>query len=64
MEALYDHEPVMDEHMDLRAGDIIAVSSTPPNGWWSGELVEKERRVAGKTVFPSMSVALCAEHDA
>ena len=39
--------------MDMKVGDIIAVTSTPEDGWWSGELVREGRRFAETTVFPS-----------
>ena len=38
---------------DFQAGDIIAVTSTPEDGWWSGELLDEARRVPGRTDFPS-----------
>jgi hypothetical protein len=49
---------------DFQAGDIIAVTSTPEDGWWSGEspcltalttgeLLDEARRVHGRTDFPS-----------
>jgi hypothetical protein len=27
----------LDSEFDFQEGDIIAVTSTPPDGWWSGE---------------------------
>lgn len=38
---------------DFQAGDIIAVTSTPEDGWWSGELLDEARRIPGRNDFPS-----------
>jgi hypothetical protein len=38
---------------DFQQGDIIAVTSTPEDGWWSGELLDEARRLPGRTDFPS-----------
>ncbi|KAJ3501829.1 hypothetical protein NLJ89_g9163 [Agrocybe chaxingu] len=39
--------------LSFDAGDIIAVTATPDDGWWHGEPVNESKRVAGKYVFPS-----------
>jgi Variant SH3 domain/SH3 domain len=39
VKALYDYTGEEDEELSFRAGDIIAVTDTPEDGWWSGELV-------------------------
>jgi hypothetical protein len=51
--ALYDYAATIDEEFDFQAGDIIAVSSTPEDGWWTGELLDEARRQKGRNVFPS-----------
>ncbi|KAJ3557355.1 hypothetical protein NM688_g1518 [Phlebia brevispora] len=56
--ALYDYEAVIDEEFDFQAGDIIAVTATPEDGWWSGELLDEQRRQPGRHVFPSNFVDL------
>ncbi|KAI9433754.1 hypothetical protein H4582DRAFT_1984918 [Lactarius indigo] len=40
------------------ANDIIAVTATPEDGWWSGELLDEKRRVQGRHIFPSNFVHL------
>ncbi|KAF8557883.1 hypothetical protein OG21DRAFT_1504869 [Imleria badia] len=51
--ALYDYSATIDEEFDFQAGDIIAVTDAPEDGWWSGELTDFARREAGRHVFPS-----------
>lgn len=51
--ALYDYAATIDEEFDFQAGDIIAVTSTPEDGWWTGELLDEARRQRGRNVFPS-----------
>jgi len=51
--ALYDYAATIDEEFDFQAGDIIAVTSTPEDGWWTGELLDETRRQRGRSVFPS-----------
>ncbi|KAN0081643.1 hypothetical protein V8E55_009267 [Tylopilus felleus] len=56
--ALYNYSATDDEEFDLRAGDIIAVTDAPKDGWWSGELLDETRRESGRDVFPSNYVRL------
>lgn len=56
--ALYDYTATIDEEFDFQAGDIIAVTSTPEDGWWTGELLDEARRQKGRNVFPSNFVCL------
>ncbi|KAG5641575.1 hypothetical protein DXG03_004701 [Asterophora parasitica] len=58
VKALYDYAATIDEEFDFQAGDIIAVTATPEDGWWSGELLDEERRQRGRHVFPSNFVCL------
>ncbi|KAJ3573236.1 hypothetical protein NP233_g2571 [Leucocoprinus birnbaumii] len=52
VEAMYDYKATIDEEFDFQAGDIIAVTAAPEDGWWSGELLDEARRVEGKNIFP------------
>jgi SH3 domain len=56
--ALYDYVATIDEEFDFQSGDIIAVTATPEDGWWSGVLLDDARRVPNRTVFPSNFVCL------
>ncbi|KAL6305138.1 hypothetical protein BKA93DRAFT_780069 [Sparassis latifolia] len=58
VKALYDYQATIDEEFDFQAGDIIAVTATPEDGWWSGELLDEARRQSGRHVFPSNFVCL------
>lgn len=58
VKALYDYGATIDEEFDFQSGDIIAVTATPEDGWWSGELLDEARRVPGRHVFPSNFVCL------
>ncbi|KAH7883368.1 hypothetical protein F5I97DRAFT_233934 [Phlebopus sp. FC_14] len=58
VKALYDYSATIDEEFDFQAGDIIAVTDTPEDGWWSGELLDEVRRQSGRHVFPSNFVCL------
>ncbi|KAF5375495.1 hypothetical protein D9615_009204 [Tricholomella constricta] len=58
VKALYDYAATIDEEFDFQAGDIIAVTATPEDGWWSGELLDEDRRQKGRHVFPSNFVCL------
>ncbi|KAF8058691.1 SH3 domain-containing protein [Lyophyllum atratum] len=58
VKALYDYTATIDEEFDFQSGDIIAVTATPEDGWWSGELLDEERRQKGRHVFPSNFVCL------
>lgn len=58
VKALYDYGATIDEEFDFQAGDIIAVTETPEDGWWSGELLDEARKQPGRHVFPSNFVCL------
>jgi len=58
VKALYDYTASIEEEFDFQSGDIIAVTSTPEDGWWSGELLDEARRQHGRHVFPSNFVCL------
>ncbi|KJA28834.1 hypothetical protein HYPSUDRAFT_621926 [Hypholoma sublateritium FD-334 SS-4] len=58
VKALYDYAATIEEEFDFQAGDIIAVTATPEDGWWSGELLDENRRQKGRNVFPSNFVCL------
>jgi SH3 domain len=58
VKALYDYTATIQEEFDFQAGDVIAVTATPDDGWWSGELLDENRRVEGRHVFPSNFVCL------
>lgn len=58
MQAIYDYAATIVEEFDFTAGDIIAVTATPEDGWWSGELLDENRRQRGRHVFPSNFVQL------
>ncbi|ETW74674.1 hypothetical protein HETIRDRAFT_447044 [Heterobasidion irregulare TC 32-1] len=58
VKALYDYTATIPEEFDFQAGDIIAVTATPEDGWWSGELLDEARRVPGRHIFPSNFVSL------
>ncbi|KIK61069.1 hypothetical protein GYMLUDRAFT_588304 [Collybiopsis luxurians FD-317 M1] len=53
MRALYDYQATTDEEFNFQVGDIIAVTATPEDGWWSGVLLDENRRQPGRHVFPS-----------
>ncbi|KAJ7062816.1 hypothetical protein C8F01DRAFT_986298 [Mycena amicta] len=57
-QALYDYKATSPEEFDFQPGDVIAVTATPPDGWWLGELLDERRRVEGRNVFPSNYVTL------
>ncbi|KAJ3887193.1 SH3 domain-containing protein [Lentinula edodes] len=56
--AMYDYTATIPEEFNFQAGDIIAVTDIPDDGWWSGELLDEERREEGRCVFPSNFVRL------
>ena len=56
--ALYDYQAVIEEEFDFQTGDVIAVTATPEDGWWSGELLDEARKRPGRHVFPSNFVRL------
>lgn len=58
VKALYDYQATIDEEFDFQTGDIIAVTATPDDGWWSGELLDEARRQRGRYIFPSNFVCL------
>ncbi|BEI85420.1 hypothetical protein CcaverHIS002_0508210 [Cutaneotrichosporon cavernicola] len=51
--ALFSYQAQSPVEFDFQADDIIAVTSTPDDGWWSGELLDESRRQPGRTDFPS-----------
>ena len=51
--ALYDYQAVIDEEFDFKSGDVIAVTATPEDGWWSGTLHDTARAQSGRHIFPS-----------
>ncbi|KAF7289193.1 hypothetical protein MIND_01380500 [Mycena indigotica] len=53
VKALFPYTATIEEEFDFQEGDIIAVTSTPEDGWWSGELLDESRRSYGKHIFPS-----------
>ncbi|KAJ7258177.1 SH3 domain-containing protein [Mycena rebaudengoi] len=58
VKAIFDYTATIDEEFDFQVGDIIAVTATPEDGWWSGELLDEARRQGGRHVFPSNFVCL------
>ncbi|KAJ7647451.1 SH3 domain-containing protein [Roridomyces roridus] len=58
VKALFNYAATIEEEFDFQEGDIIAVTATPEDGWWSGELLDDSRRVPGKHIFPSNFVVL------
>ncbi|KAJ6497376.1 SH3 domain-containing protein [Mycena sanguinolenta] len=58
VKALFDYRATIDEEFDFQEGDIIAVTATPEDGWWSGELLDDSRRGRGRHIFPSNFVEL------
>ncbi|KAF8058716.1 SH3 domain-containing protein [Lyophyllum atratum] len=58
VKALYDYTATIEEEFDFQAGDVIAVTATPDDGWWSGELLDEARREEGRHIFPSNFVCL------
>jgi hypothetical protein len=58
VKALYDYGATIEEEFDFQSGDIIAVTATPEDGWWSGQLLDEARRQRGRHVFPSNFVCL------
>ena len=55
VKALYDYSATIPEEFDFQQGDIIAVTATPEDGWWSGELLDEARRVPGRHIFRATS---------
>ncbi|KAG6836444.1 hypothetical protein H0H93_007980 [Arthromyces matolae] len=58
VKALYDYTATIDEEFSFQTGDVIAVTATPDDGWWSGELLDEARREEGRHIFPSNFVCL------
>ncbi|KAK0493078.1 SH3 domain-containing protein [Armillaria luteobubalina] len=58
VKALYDYTATIDEEFDFQAGDVIAVTATPEDGWWSGHLLDDARSQPGRHIFPSNFVCL------
>lgn len=50
---MYDYEAQDPEEFSFQANDIIAVHQTDSSGWWTGELLDENRRFLGRTIFPS-----------
>ncbi|CAO1636708.1 unnamed protein product [Parajaminaea phylloscopi] len=53
VKAMYDYSASSAEEFSFQQGDIIAVTGTDPDGWWTGELLDERRRERGKETFPS-----------
>ena len=64
VKARFDYTATDEEEFDFRGGDVIAVTATPDNGWWSGELLDEARRVEGRNVFPRNFVRPVTGHTA
>ncbi|KAJ7062741.1 SH3 domain-containing protein [Mycena amicta] len=58
VQALYEYKAAAPDGFNLEPGDVIAVTATPPDGWWFGELLDERRRIPGRNVFPSNYVTL------
>ncbi|KAF7428889.1 hypothetical protein PC9H_008121 [Pleurotus ostreatus] len=58
VKALYDYQATTPEEFDFQTGDVIAVTATPEDGWWIGELLDENRREPRRNVFPSNFVCL------
>jgi hypothetical protein len=58
VKALFNYSATIDEEFDFQEGDIIAVTATPEDGWWSGELLDDSRRIPGKHIFPGNYVVV------
>lgn len=54
MKVLYDLAAEEEDDLDLKQGDVIAVTDTPDDGWWSGEIVRDGEDGSGSA--PSASV--------
>ncbi|KDE06347.1 hypothetical protein MVLG_03257 [Microbotryum lychnidis-dioicae p1A1 Lamole] len=52
--ALHDYTATMAEEFTFRAGDVIAVTKTEPDGWWHGVRMNGE----GQGLFPSNFVEM------
>jgi SH3 domain len=50
--AMYDYTAMIPDEFDFQTNDIIAVTATPVDGWWRGELLDESRRVPGRHIFP------------
>lgn len=51
--ALHDYSAVVVEEFSFVEGDIIAVTQTTDDGWWSGRLLDDTRYEEGRCIFPS-----------
>ena len=58
IKVLYDYAATIEEEFDFQAEDVIAVTSTLEDGWWTGELLDEARRQPVRNVFPSNFVCL------
>ena len=57
VKALYDYAATIEEEFDFQAGDIIAVTSTPEDGWWTGECFDEARNNRGGMCSRAISFA-------
>ena len=57
VKALYDYAATIEEEFDFQAGDIIAVTSTPEDGSWTGELLDEARNNRGGMCSRAISFA-------
>lgn len=53
MKALYDYTAQSSEEFSFQRDDVIGVVSTAADGWWTGELLDENRRRKGEEIFPS-----------
>ncbi|KZV72747.1 hypothetical protein PENSPDRAFT_338537 [Peniophora sp. CONT] len=52
VQASYDYSATIPEEFDFKEGDIIAVTATPEDGWWSGDLLGEAGTVVRHGIFP------------
>ena len=55
---MYDYQASSELEFGFQAGDVIAVTNTPANGWWIGVPVDDSKRSPDRTLFPSNFVSL------
>ncbi|CAO1634339.1 unnamed protein product [Jaminaea pallidilutea] len=53
VKALYDYTAQSSEEFSFQRDDVIGVVSTAADGWWTGELLDENRRRKGEEIFPS-----------
>ncbi|KAH8110556.1 hypothetical protein DFH11DRAFT_1514188, partial [Phellopilus nigrolimitatus] len=56
--AKHDYFATSAKEFSFEAGDVIAVTATPDDGWWCGVHVGSALRIPGKTRFPSKFIVL------